>query len=112
MECGTRLIIKDRQKGKTTGLLYASEATGYPIVVQCHQRITQLKEQALELGISIPEPLIVAQARAHGRRFDNILVDEGYDIIGEALDMFFGCHVVGLTFSDRLKEAKGRMSIV
>ena len=34
----TRLIIKDRGKGKTTHLLYTSAATGYPIVVETFER--------------------------------------------------------------------------
>ena len=29
-----RLLIKDRAKGKTTQMIYTSEATEYPIVVE------------------------------------------------------------------------------
>ena len=104
----TRLIIKDRQKGKTTGLLFTSEATGYPIVVPYLKRIEDLKAKALELNLSIPEPLTVEQMRNYGHKFDNILIDEGYDIIGLALDAYMGCHVVGVTLSDNLKIEKER----
>ena len=102
----TRLIIKDRQKGKTTGLLYTSEATGYPIIVPYLNRIEYLKQKAEELNLNIPEPLTVEQMKSHGYRFDNILIDEGYDIIGVALDAYFGCHVTCVTLSDNLKEAR------
>ena len=33
-----------------------------------------------------------------------VLVDEGYNLIGEALDAYMGMHVVAVTLTDRVKE--------
>lgn len=35
---------------------------------------------------------------------NHILIDEGYDLIGEALDAYMGTHVVAVTLSDKIKE--------
>lgn len=39
-------------------------------------------------------------------RENHILIDEGYDLIGEALDAYMGTHVVAVTLSDKIKEMR------
>ena len=41
-----RLLIKDRGKGKTTGLIYASEATGFPIATGNEVMVEHIKQMA------------------------------------------------------------------
>ena len=101
----TTLIIKDRATGKTTQLLYTSATTQYPIIVQRRTSIMHLMDLANELGVVIPTPMTVDDYKARGRiRENHILIDEGYDLIGEALDAYMGTHVVAVTLTDRVKE--------
>lgn len=101
----TTLIIKDRGKGKTTQLLYTSATTQYPIIVQNKLQVKFLLDKAKELDLTIPIPLTVEEFRNRiGRTCDCVLVDEGYDLIGEALDSYLGTHVVAVTLTDRVKE--------
>ena len=39
-----------------------------------------------------------------GMNYDHDLIDEGYNLIGEALDAYMGTHVVAVTLTDRVKE--------
>ena len=101
----TRLLIKERATGKTTGLLYTSEATGYPIVVQCISRIKQIQNMADELNIIIPEPITIEDLKSKRcQRPENVLIDESYSLIGDALDSYLGTHVIAATLSDSIKE--------
>lgn len=101
----TTLVIKDRGKGKTTQLLYTSATTQYPIIVQNKLQIKLLLDKAKELDLTIPIPLTVEEFRNRiGRTCDYVLVDEGYDLIGEALDYYLGTHVAAVTLTDRVKE--------
>lgn len=64
-----------------------------------------LMDLANELGVVIPTPMTVDDYKAKGRIHENhILIDEGYDLIGEALDAYMGTHVVAVTLSDKIKE--------
>ena len=36
--------------------------------------------------------------------YDHVLIDEGYNLIGEALDAYMGTHVMAVTLTDRVKE--------
>jgi len=107
------LLIKDRGAGKTTGLIYASEATGYPIVVSTHCRIDEIRNQADKLGVLLPEPLTFDEVKQRGRMrlSDNILIDEVQGILSEALDSYMGCHVVGATMTDRQNVLKKNQEI-
>lgn len=107
-----RLLIKERQSSKTTGMLYASEATGYPIVVQNHARKRQLCEHAKSIGVIIPEPLTVKDIKDNREYYHaNVFVDEAYDIITEALNCYLGTNVVAATISDKVKdEFENRMA--
>ena len=99
------LVIKDRGTGKSTQLVYTSAVTQYPIITQHRTSIIHLMDLANELGVVIPTPMTVEDYKARGRIHENhILIDEGYDLIGEALDAYMGTHVVAVTLSDKIKE--------
>lgn len=99
------LVIKDRGTGKSTQLVYTSAVTQYPIITQHRTSIIHLMDLANELGVVIPTPMTVDDYKARGRIYENhILIDEGYDLIGEALDAYMGTHVVAVTLSDKIKE--------
>ncbi len=104
-EHSTTLIIKDRGTGKTTQLLYTSATTQYPIIVPNYSQVIFLLEKAKELDLTIPIPLTVEQFRNRmGMNYDRVLIDEGYNLIGEALDAYMGTHVAAVTLTDRVKE--------
>ena len=99
------LVIKDRGTGKSTQLVYTSAVTQYPIITQHRTSIIHLMDLANELGVVIPTPMTVDDYKARERIHENhILIDEGYDLIGEALDAYMGTHVVAVTLSDKIKE--------
>lgn len=99
------LVIKDRGTGKSTQLVYTSAVTQYPIITQHRTSIMHLMDLANELGVVIPTPMTVDDYKSKGRIHENhILIDEGYDLIGEALDAYMGTHVVAVTLSDKIKE--------
>lgn len=99
------LVIKDKGTGKSTQLVYTSAITQYPIITQHRTSIIHLMDLANELGVVIPTPMTVDDYKARGRIHENhILIDEGYDLIGEALDAYMGTHVVAVTLSDKIKE--------
>lgn len=99
------LVIKDRGAGKSTQLVYTSAVTQYPIITQHRTSIIHLMDLANELGVVIPTPMTIDDYKARGRIHENhILIDEGYDLIGEALDAYMGTHVVAVTLSDKIKE--------
>ena len=99
------LVIKDRGTGKSTQLVYTSAVTQYPIITQHRTSIIHLMDLANELGVVIPTPMTVDDYKARGRIHENhILIDEGYDLIGEALDAYMGTHVVAVSLSDKIKE--------
>lgn len=102
------LLIKDRASGKTTGLIYVSEATQYPIITFNRESINYIKEMAKDMGCLIPEPLCVGDLKGNasrGRRFpDNVLLDEAGVIIGDALNAYLGTNVVTATMTDALRE--------
>ncbi len=99
----TRLIVAERGTGKTTSLIYTSAVTGYPIVVNTNIQKEWIDRFRKEKGLSIPEPITVYELErvlktAH---IDNILIDEGYELIGKAIDKYLGTHVVAITLSPR-----------
>lgn len=102
------LLIKDRASGKTTGLIYTSEATQYPIVTFNRISINYIKKMAEDMGCLIPEPLCVEDFRscyARRRRLpDNVLLDEAGFVIGDALNAYLGTNVIAATMTDALRE--------
>lgn len=102
-----RLLIKERASGKTTGLIYASEATGYPICVAVQARVNHIIQMAEEMGCNIPQPVTVTELRNglfKGSEVHNVLFDEVREILEDALSNYLGVNVVGATMSDYEKE--------
>lgn len=101
----TTLIIKDRATGKTTQLLYTSATTQYPIIVQNKLQTKLLLDKAKDLNLIIPVPMTVEEFKnGRGMNYDHVLIDEGYNLIGEALDYYLDTHVAAVTLTDRVKE--------
>lgn len=106
-----KIIVKDRAMGKTTQLVYTSEATGYPIVAANEDGIETIKSVARELACNIPDPMTVEQVKlgfANGH--DNILVDEICmgGMLRDALNKYFGRNVVACTCSPDYVDPKAR----
>jgi len=105
-----RLLIKDRAKGKTTQMIYTSEATGYPIVVETQMQKNFIMNKAKEMSIVIPEPITLNEIknmnniRGRIRVNDKVIIDEGYNIIEKALKAYIGCDVMAVTLTDKIKE--------
>lgn len=108
----TTLIIKERGEGKTTQLLYTSATTQYPIIVQNTLQIKLLLDKANDLDLIIPLPMTVEECRNNrGMNYDRVLIDEGYNLIGEALDAYMGTHVAAVTLTDRVKELADKKAV-
>lgn len=102
-----RLLIKDRAKGKTTQMIYTSEATGYPIVVETEMQKNFIMDKAKEMDIVIPEPITINEIehrKLREYRIEKVIIDEGYNIIANALKEYIGCEVAAVTLTDRIKE--------
>lgn len=90
---------------KTTQLLYTSATTQYPIIVQNKLQIRFLVDKASELKLNIPTPMTVEEFKGTRDMSENhVLIDEGYDLIGEALSAYLGAPVVAVTLTDKIKE--------
>jgi len=98
------LIIKEHGKGKTTQLIYTSEATQFPILVDTNFRKNQLVDQANKLECYIPEPLTLDDMKYHKFNLEYILIDEGKNIIEKALKDYLGCDVLAVTMTDEIKD--------
>lgn len=98
-----KLLIKARQAGKTTQLIYTSEATGYPIVVPSCVMKKYTEEMAAKMGCNIPEPITVGELRDISRNGildpDNVLLDNAEFILKDALKEYLGKNVVCATMS-------------
>lgn len=94
-------LNKKRASGKTTGLIFASEATGYPIIVATDMQSKVVKENAAKLGAKIPEPMSVKTffATKQGKHIEKILIDESPRIIEDALQKYFGVEIAAATMS-------------
>lgn len=92
-----KLLIKSRGQGKTTGLIYTSEATGYPIVVNRENEKSYIINQANMMSCNIPTPITVGELRLGAGRgnhkYERVLVDELYPMLEDALNCYLGCHV-------------------
>ncbi len=97
------ILIKKRATGKTLGLLYTSEATGYTIIVDSKSQVENLKNKAKELAITIPEPMTADTFRTgkfHCQPIKGILIDDADSIIKKALFNYFnGANIVAITMS-------------
>jgi hypothetical protein len=99
------LIIKDRQKGKTTQLIYISEATRYPIVVPFEAQKKYIIELANQMHCSIETPLTIREMKEKGISVETpILFDNIESILGDAVQQYLGAEVFCATMTDALKE--------
>lgn len=77
-------IIKGRGEGKTTELIKMSYKTGDYIVVCTEARRKAICEQAKEMGLHIPYPVIFEeyqQCRFRGSFVRKILIDDADDML-------------------------------
>lgn len=75
-------------------------------------QIKLLLAKAKELDLTIPVPMTVEEFRnKHGMNYDRVLVDEGFNLIGEALDYYLGAHVAAVTLTDRIKEFADKKAV-
>lgn len=96
----TNFIIKNRGAGKTTGLIYASEATGYPIVLDTMVQTAYIEEKAKEMGCKIPKPICARDLVNHKKTVHcPILIDESKFLISQALESYLGAPVAAVTFT-------------
>ena len=58
-----KLINKKRQTGKTTGLIYTSEATGYSIIVNTEEERRYINKAVEKMGCTIPPVYLVEEVR-------------------------------------------------
>ena len=95
------LLIKKRGKNKTTGLIYTSEATRYPIVCSSKIQTRYIKEMAEKLECDIPEPLTVEELRYRALPpKSNVLFDNLETIIEKAVNVYLDANVVCATMTD------------
>ncbi len=90
-----RLILKGRGKGKTTELLYTSDATRYRIIVPTSHNKEYLWKMAKELDLKIPEPMTCTEylLRKRGLHEEGILIDDLEFSLEDILTAFFGVPV-------------------
>ena len=68
-------------------------------------QIKLLLDKANDLDLIIPVSMTVEEFKNHhGMNQDCVLIDEGYNLIGEALDSYLGAHVAAVILTDRVKE--------
>ena len=99
------LIIKDKQKGKTTQLIHISEATKYPIVVPFEAQKKRIIELANQMHCSIEMPLTICEIKEKGINAKTpILFDNVEHILSDALQQYLGTEVFCATMTDTLKD--------
>lgn len=97
------ILNKPRRSGKTTELIYASEATGFPIIAcKGFNHAEAIKIQAAKMGCVIPEPITIDEYH-HGHQFrlpfEAVFLDEGEDLIKDAVQAYTGVRIAALTVS-------------
>lgn len=101
------LLMKPKGTGKTITLIYASEATGYPILVKTRANANEIKNRAKKLGCIIPDPIThieLSMDKSLKRNTDKILVDDLEQYLEEALKQYFGCEVLSATMNTKCEE--------
>ena len=97
------IINKERQSGKTTGLIYTSEATGFPILTKTLQSAKSISETAKRMGCVIPDPMTVSNYKMYcnciGQMPRKVLIDELETILDDAVDEYIHGHVVAATMT-------------
>ena len=83
-----KIISLGRGQGKTTRLLYASEFNDAPILCCNDVHKKYLKRMAEDLGLYIPEPIIISDffaSKIRGKRIDGILIDDAELVLQQLL---------------------------
>lgn len=105
-----KLLIKGRGRGKSTGLIYTSEATGIPILTSTQASKRNILESAHNLGCDIPEPFTIQEARdckvRGNRAYDKVLLDDMEFVLQTALREYLGCEVECATMSNTMTNIK------
>ena len=100
---GTRIILKEKGKGKSTELLYTSEATGYRIICYTRKQCEYLKNMAKELDLKIPDPIDLktyTDIFVKGYMTDSgILIDDLDACLDTILSTYFRTNVVAVTMT-------------
>lgn len=87
-----RVLIKKRGAGKTTQMIYTSEATGMPIIVDTYGDKVRLMKKAISMNCSIPEPMTIVERRHSYNREDirnGLLIDNAETICCTAINYYF-----------------------
>ncbi len=95
------LITRGRGQGKTHDLIITSAITGYPIVCMNEGRAISTKQTAEMMGYKIPEPISAERLRQWKGMHKDVLVDDLEYWLSDALDAYFGTHVVSATISTK-----------
>ena len=64
-------------------------------------------DKAKSMDTIIPEPITINEiehGKIKGCRTKKVIIDEGYNIIANALKEYIGCEVAAVTLTDRIKE--------
>ncbi len=104
-----RKLFMKRGEGKSTALVYASAATGCPIVVGNAQSTFVYRELAQKYHVSIPDPIPVNQL--NGKRYNGILLDDAEWVINAWSAEHPNTPVVAYTMStddDRMMDSCGK----
>lgn len=109
-----KLLIKERGTCKTTGLIYASEATGCPIVTSSKINACYIIDNAKQMGCDIPDPITVDDLRFHKmEHVTHVLFDNVETILEKAINEYLGTNVVCATMTaigDKNKENKEELN--
>lgn len=75
-----KVYVMPRGSGKTTALIEESNKTQIPILVSDSRRANDIEYMAKDLGLDIPEPIVVGRTR--GVINTSVLVDDLDSVIG------------------------------
>lgn len=94
-----KVIVRPRQTGKTTQLIYTSSTLDCPILVTTKKEAERLLFEAKKLGLYIPDPISVyelIEGKFQGMSNTKILADESQEILRILLN-HYGCDLVAMT---------------
>lgn len=97
-----KYINRVRGTGKSAILIATSYTTGIPIIALTEERKKILLEEAEFMKCDV-QVFTVNEFKEHryiGKEvYNSIMIDESKEIIGLALDDYFGCNVVAATMT-------------
>lgn len=88
----------NRGQGKTTAMVYASAATGAPILCPSHQQGKYIKLKADELGVEIPDPVYL-EDDFRWRHIESVLVDDAEQVLRGLIKKAIGAELMAFTMS-------------